>query len=84
MENYTTDINWDITYDEDDTPEEREAWRQEIEHDRRIWNTPQVTEACGRLVEGIISGKIKTRPAREALEEWQKWVDENKQEDSDE
>jgi len=76
--------NWDIIYDENDTPEEREAWRQEVERDRRIFNNPEVKKQLGEIVAHIISNKSKKRSIEDHLAEWQKWSDENEREEDDE
>jgi hypothetical protein len=69
---------WAINYSEDDTEEERKAWEEEVKQDRRVWNTPQATKAVDKLVEDIVTGKVKTRPARDSIKELRKYVEEER------
>jgi len=80
----TVQPNWDIIYDENDTPEEREAWRQEVERDRRVFNDPEVKKQLGEIIMHIISDKSKKRSIEDRIDEWQKWADENKTVENDE
>jgi hydrogenase maturation factor HypF (carbamoyltransferase family) len=71
--------NWDIGYDADDSSEEREAWRQEIEHDRRIFNDPAIKQRLDDMVSQIVSNRKRaTKPARVFLDELNELAEEVK------
>ena len=69
---------WAITYDDNDTEEERKAWEEEIKHDKRVWNTPQAKKAVDKLAEDIAAGKAKTRPACDSVNELRKYIEEER------